>query len=105
MRLISRSRRFAGLLASAGAFLADTLPGSAQNFAVDHFVLSGGGGTSTNAQYSLTGTVGQSDAGEPLSAGPYRLEGGFWSVALTLQIPDAPPVRLSKPVSGADAVG
>ncbi len=41
----------------------------------------GGGGTSSAAGgYSLSGTIGQADAGS-LSGGSYRLQGGFWGVA------------------------
>jgi uncharacterized membrane protein len=36
-----------------------------------------GGGASSSGNYSLTGTIGQPDAGT-LSGGGYRLEGGFW---------------------------
>jgi hypothetical protein len=46
-------------------------------------VIAGGGGTSTSANgvYSLSGTIGQADAG-PLSGAPYTLNGGFWNDAL-----------------------
>jgi hypothetical protein len=37
----------------------------------------GGGGTSSNGQYSLTGTIGQPDAGYS-EGGSYELLGGFW---------------------------
>lgn len=41
-----------------------------------------GGGTSSGTGYSLSGTIGQLDAG-PLLTGPgYQLTGGFWSGAL-----------------------
>jgi hypothetical protein len=40
----------------------------------------GGGGTSSAAGgYSLSGSIGQADAGS-LSGGDYRLQGGFWGV-------------------------
>jgi hypothetical protein len=42
-----------------------------------------GGGGSTGGVYQLTGTLGQPDAGAPLSGGVYSLSGGFWG--------DAPP--------------
>lgn len=36
-----------------------------------------GGGDSSGGGYSLSGTIGQPDAGA-LTGGNYRLEGGFW---------------------------
>ncbi len=38
-----------------------------------------GGGTSAGGPFSLTGTIGQHDAGPALSAGGLTLGGGFWS--------------------------
>ena len=48
-------------------------------------VIAGGGGTSTSANgvYSLSGTIGQADAGT-LSGPPYTLNGGFWNDALNV---------------------
>ena len=37
----------------------------------------GGGGTSTGGVYSVSGTIGQPDAGL-LTGGSYTLAGGFW---------------------------
>lgn len=44
------------------------------------FVVAGGGATSTGGGYSLTGTLGQHDAGGPTAAGGYSLTGGFWAL-------------------------
>jgi hypothetical protein len=49
----------------------------------------GGGGTSTGGVYSVTGTIGQPDAGR-MSGGSYTLEGGFWGVVAAVQTPGAP---------------
>lgn len=49
----------------------------AQSLTVDRFVLSGGGGTSTNGAFSVTGTIGQPDSGAKLAGGNYSVEGGF----------------------------
>jgi hypothetical protein len=40
----------------------------------------GGGGTSTGGSFSLTGTIGQHDAGPSggMTGGTYSLTGGFW---------------------------
>ncbi|HMC26462.1 MAG TPA: hypothetical protein VKM56_01570 [Verrucomicrobiae bacterium] len=50
---------------------------SAQNYRIDWFTIDGGGGTSSGGQYTLSGTIGQPDAGE-LKGGNYVLDGGFW---------------------------
>lgn len=38
-----------------------------------------GGGTIGNSDYTLDGTIGQPDAGAPISNGGYTLTGGFWA--------------------------
>src|SRR5262245_40374580 len=48
----------------------------AQNYSVDWHTIAGGGGTSTGGVYSVSGTVGQPDAGT-MSGGSYSLAGGF----------------------------
>lgn len=44
------------------------------------YTVDGGGGTSTGGVYSLSGTIGQPDAGV-LSGGTFTLTGGFWAGA------------------------
>src|SRR5262245_57946692 len=51
----------------------------AQNYAIDWVTIDGGGGTSTGGAYSLSGTIGQPDAGN-MSGGAFSLVGGFWGV-------------------------
>ena len=51
--------------------------GRAQDYSIDWFNIGGGGGTSAEQTYSLSGTVGQPDAGE-MTGGTYTLQGGFW---------------------------
>ncbi len=63
-----------GVLLSASAVLAQTGGG----FDLTWNTVDGGGGTSTGGSFSLTGTIGQPDAGAPLSGGGYTLVGGFW---------------------------
>ncbi len=46
-------------------------------FAVDWSTIDCGGGASAGGTYSLTGTIGQPDAGT-LSGGSFMLSGGFW---------------------------
>ena len=55
------------------------LPAAAQ-YSLDWSTVDGGGGTVTSGQYTLSGTIGQPDAGEPLAVGQYSLCGGFWGM-------------------------
>ena len=66
----------------------------AQPFAIDWFTIDGGGGTSTGGVYSVSGTIGQPDAGE-MSGGPYTLVGGFWSIVAAIQTPGAPTLTVT----------
>ena len=45
--------------------------------------IDGGGATSTGGSYSLSGTIGQADAGPSpaMTGGSYQLTGGFWPVS------------------------
>src|ERR1700674_3783952 len=54
--------------------------GLAQSYSIDWYKVSGGGGTSTGGVYSVSGTIGQHDAGGPITGGNYSLTGGFWSL-------------------------
>lgn len=49
----------------------------AQSLSLEWWTIDGGGGTSSGGVYSLTGTVGQPDAGA-MSGGAFSLLGGFW---------------------------
>ena len=58
-------------------------------YSIDWSTLDGGGGTSTGGVYSLTGTIGQPDAGT-MSGGNFTLAGGFWGLIAAVQTPGAP---------------
>jgi len=58
-------------------------------FSIDWHTIDGGGGTSTGGVYTISGTIGQPDAGPAMTGGPYSLQGGFWSL-IAVQTPDAP---------------
>ncbi len=58
-------------------------------YSIDWWTVDGGGGTSSNGQYSLTGTIGQPDAGV-MSGGGFTLVGGFWGIIGAIQTPGAP---------------
>src|SRR5689334_23427049 len=66
---------------------------SAQSYSIDWYTIDGGGGTSTGGVYSVSGTIGQADAG-PMSGGNFTLEGGFWSIVAAVQTPGAPTLRV-----------
>ena len=66
-----------------------------QQYAIDWFTIDGGGGTSTGGVYSVTGTIGQPDAGH-LSGGNYTVDGGFWGVIAVVQMPGAPLLSVSR---------
>jgi hypothetical protein len=57
---------------------ANTSP--AQTYSINWYKIGGGGGTSTNGQYSVSGTIGQHDAGGPMTNGVYSLTGGYWAM-------------------------
>jgi len=47
------------------------------DYSISWYTIDSGGGTSSGGQYSLTGTIGQPDAGYHYE-GPCELLGGFW---------------------------
>ena len=74
---------------------AGSLGALAQSYSIDWYKISGGGGTSTNGAYSLTGTIGQPDAGMAMSGGNYSVTGGFWSLISVVQTAGAPMLYVS----------
>ena len=67
----------------------------AQSYSIDWHKIAGGGGTSTGGVYSVSGTVGQHDAGGPLTGGNYSVTGGFWALIQVVQTPGAPALYIS----------
>jgi hypothetical protein len=78
------------------------LSGFAQPFSIDWFNVAGGGGTSTGGTYEVSGTIGQPDAGTPLSGGNYSVTGGFWSFISVVQTSGAPTLTIT--YSGNQAI-
>jgi len=66
----------------------------AQSYSIDWYKIAGGGGTSTNGQYSLSGTIGQPDASTAMTGGNYSLTGGFWSL-YAVQVAGSPKLTIS----------
>jgi hypothetical protein len=77
------------MIPTTAAVLMMTLAVQAQDYSIDWHKVAGGGGTSTGSVYSVNGTIGQADAGGPMSGGNYSLIGGFWSLSAH-QTPGAP---------------
>jgi hypothetical protein len=72
-----------------------SLPASAQSYSINWYKIAGGGGTSTGAQYTVSGTIGQPDASGTLTGGNYSLTGGFWAFISVMQTPGAPVLHIS----------
>jgi hypothetical protein len=72
-----------------------TLAANAQSYSIDWFTIDGGGGTSTGGVYSVSGTIGQPDAGQ-MSGGSFTLTGGFWSIFAAIQTPGSPLLRVER---------
>lgn len=68
----------------------------AQSYSVDWFKIAGGGGTSTNGVYAVSGTIGQPDAGMAMSGGSYSVTGGFWSLIAVVQTAGMPNLSITQ---------
>jgi hypothetical protein len=78
-----------GLLIFISAFWA-----CGQNYSIDWSKIAGGG-TSTNGQYSVSGTIAQPDGGGAMSGGAYSVTGGFWSLISVVQTPGLPNLTIT----------
>ena len=85
-------------------FISCVFAASAQNYSITSSKIAGGGGTSSGTgaagNFSVTGTIGQHDAGMSSSGGPYSISGGFFSQYMALQQIGAPRLVI-RPDSGA----
>jgi hypothetical protein len=66
----------------------------AQSYSIDWFKIAGGGATSTGGVYQVSGTIGQHDAGGPMTGGNYSLTGGFWVLPIAVQTLGAPTLTI-----------
>ena len=69
--------------------------GFAQQYSIDWYKVAGGGGTSTGGTYQVNGTIGQPDAGVPMTGGNYSLTSGFWSLISVVQTPGLPNLTIT----------
>ena len=82
------------LVVTALAFVMFASMASAQSYSIDWHKIAGGG-LSTNGQYSVSGTIGQHDAGGPMTGDNYSLTGGFWALIQVVQTAGAPTLFIS----------
>jgi hypothetical protein len=85
-------RRFIATLALAALPVVSV---SAQSYTIGWSKIAGGGGTSAAGAYQVSGTIGQHDAGGPMTGGNYSLTGGFWAL-YAVQTPGAPTLYISR---------
>lgn len=95
----------ARLASAAGALLlaAMTTPLAAQDYSIDWFTIDGGGGTSTGGVFSVSGTIGQSDAAES-SGGSFAVQGGFWALIGAVQLPGSPLLTIARTATNTVAI-
>ena len=86
----------ANLFACSLLLAGGVLTASAQSYSIDWYKVAGGGGTSMNGQYSVTGTIGQPDASGAMTGGNYSLTGGFWSLISVVQTAGAPTLLINR---------
>ena len=70
------------------------LPVQAQ-YSIDWHKISGGGGTSTGVVYSVSGTIGQPDAGSTMTSEQFCVTGGFWVLPQAVQVEGAPMLSIT----------
>ena len=69
----------------------------AQSYNIDWYKVAGGGVTapSTGGVYSVSGTIGQPDAGKTMSDGYFTVTGGFWAIS-AIQTAGAPVLSIAR---------
>jgi|SRR5580765_3058877 len=82
--------------------VACALNSRAQSYSIDWSTIDGGGGTSTGGVYSVSGTIGQPDAGGAMTNGQYSVTGGFWALPTAVQVSGAPTLTIA-PASPGNA--
>jgi hypothetical protein len=92
-RGLAQSKTWRRLVALCLLISALSFPLQAQ-YAIDWFTIDGGGGTSTGSVYSVSGSIGQPDAGGPMTNGQYSVTGGFWVLPTAVQTTNAPTLTI-----------
>lgn len=73
-------------------------------YRIDWSTTDGGGGVSTGGAFRVSGTIGQPDAGGPMTNGPFSLTGGFWALPVAVQDTNAPVLRIVRGAPGAAVI-
>ena len=92
------------LALATAALLIFTATVHAQSFALDWFKIAGGGGTSTGGVFSVSGTIGQPDAGARMTNGQYSVTGGFWALPVAVQMEGVPTLTIVPAAPGLAAI-
>jgi hypothetical protein len=94
------------LITSLGMAAALCIGGNlrAQSYSIDWWTIDGGGGTSAGGAFTLSGTIGQPDAGV-MSGGAYTLTGGFWALPVLVQSSNAPTLYITNAAPGFATIG
>ena len=88
-------------IGGAGVALALLLVHSAlAQFSIPWWTIDAGGGTSSGGVFRVSGTLGQPEAGGPMTGGPFTLTGGFWVLPQVVQTPDAPTLSIAPAAPG-----
>jgi len=88
-------RRFAAAAALCLVQCELLSPALAQPLTIDWSTFDGGGGTSMGGVYSISGTLGQPDAGPSMTNGQYAVTGGFWALPQAVQTPESPLLTIT----------
>jgi hypothetical protein len=77
----------------------------AQPYTIDWYkVAGGGGGTGSGGNYSLSGTIGQHDASNAMTNGPFSVTGGFWVLPQAIQVTGTPTLTIAPAPPGNAAI-
>jgi hypothetical protein len=88
------------ILFSFLALIVTALNASAQTYSIDWHTIDGGGGTSKGGVYSVSGTIGQPDAGGPMTNGQFSVTRGFWVLPQAVQVVGAPRLAIAPATPG-----
>jgi hypothetical protein len=70
-------------------------PLRAEGYSIEWYRIASGQGTSTNQQFTLSGTIGQADGAGTMRGGNYALASGFWSFISVVPTPGAPELAIA----------
>lgn len=93
-------RRFLALLGFIILHSSFCLRTQGQSYSIDWSTIDGGGGTSTGGVYSVSGTIGQPDAGAVMTGGSFSVNGGFWALPTAVQTTNAPTLTIAPATPG-----